>query len=363
MIDTMPAKAGKQKKSALRDWGESILFAVVVATLFRWLLFEQFIIPTPSMEGTMLVGDVIVVSKLHYGTRTLATPIQFPLTHQKFWGTEIPSYLDWVKLPMYRLPGLRKVKRMEPVVFNYPYEDQHPTDLKSHWVKRCVGLPGDSLKVVEGLLMVNDSVMPLPAHLQSSYFIAGKQPLKDRFFEVNNISEHQEVNGGYYVQTEPATAEKIKQLPFISTVEHVAMNYSFSESAAFPKAAPHGWTTDNFGQVWVPAKGDTIVINDQSLPVYGGVIVRFEGWKNAEITDGKLYINGYETSTYTFQQNYYFMMGDNRHNSEDSRTWGFVPEDHIVGKPVMVLFSSEEGPWYTLPARIRWSRLFNLIKE
>ncbi len=363
MIDTMPAKAGKQKKSALKDWFESILFAVVVATLFRWLLFEQFIIPTPSMEGTMLVGDVIVVSKLHYGTRTLATPIQFPLTHQTFWGTEIPSYLDWIQLPTFRLPGFRKIKRMEPVVFNYPYEDQHPKDLKAHWVKRCVGLPGDSLKVIDGLLLVNDSVMPLPPQLQSSFFIGAKGELKDRFFETNGISEHQQVNGGYYVQTAPRIVEKLRSLPFINQVTEVPMDYSFNDTSSFPNGSPHGWSTDNFGPVWVPKKGDVISINDLTLPVYAGIITRFEGWENAEVIDRKLYINGYETTTYAFQQDYFFMMGDNRHNSEDSRAWGFVPEDHVVGKPVMVLFSSKDGPWYTLPGRVRWSRLFKLIDE
>jgi len=361
--DTAPPETPKKKKSALKDWGESILFAVVVATLFRWLLFEQFSIPTPSMEGSMLVGDMIVVSKLHFGTRTLATPLQFPLTHQKFWGTEIPSYSPWINLPMFRLPGLRKVKRMEPVVFNFPYEDEHPTDLKMHWVKRCVGVPGDSLKVINGTLMVNDSVMKLPAHLQASYFVAGKGPLKDRFFEGKGISEHYEVNGGYLVHTTAEKARSIGDAEFISQVEAIKNNYSFTRKGAFPDSAPHGWSTDEFGPVWVPAKGSTIALNQYTIPVYTAIISRFEGLRHVEVKDGLMWVDGKVVSSHTFQQNYYFMMGDNRHNSEDSRTWGFVPEDHIVGKPVMVLFSAEEGPIYTLPWRIRWSRMFTLLNE
>lgn len=363
MIDTKPASPGKKKESALRDWGESILFAVVVATLFRWLLFEQFIIPTPSMEGAMLVGDVIVVSKLHYGTRTLATPIQFPLTHQKFWGTEIPSYLSWIQLPMFRLPGLRQVRRLEPVVFNYPYEDQHPTDLKSHWVKRCVGVPGDSLAVRNGQLLVNSSIMPLPTYLQSGYFVACEGSLRDRFFETNGISEYQPVSGGYFVHTTPEIANNIRTFDFVTQVQALTNDYQRGSGLSFPEGPPHGWSTDQFGPVWVPAKGQQIPLNSTTLPVYAGIIERFEGWRNVEIVDGKLYLDGVERQHYVFRQNYYFMMGDNRHNSEDSRTWGFVPEDHIVGKPVMILFSSKEGPFYSLPLRIRWNRLFNLIQE
>lgn len=363
VVEVMPSREGKRKKSALREWWDAVLFAVIVASLFRWLLFEQFSIPTPSMEGTMLVGDVIVVSKLHYGTRTPGTPIQFPLTHQKFWGTEIPSYLGWLQLPMFRLPGLRRVKRMEPVVFNYPYDEGHPTDLKAHWVKRCVGLPGDSLRVVGGDLTVNDSLMRKPPHLQSGYFLATSGTLRQRFFTGHGISEHRKVSGGYMVQADAATADDLREVDFIDEVIALKADYGTGPGGHFPDGAPHGWSPDYFGPLWVPKKGATIVLNKVTIPVYAGIIERFEGWKHVEVSDGRLFAEGRELTDYVFRQNYYFMMGDNRHNSEDSRMWGFVPEDHIVGKPVMVLFSAEEGPWYTLPIRIRWKRLFNLIDE
>lgn len=348
-----------ESKSALRDWWESILFAVVVATLFRWLLFEPFVIPTPSMEGTMLVGDVIVVSKFHYGTRTTGTPLQFPLTHQTFWGTDIPSYLTWLKVPMFRLPGFRNVKRMEPVVFNYPYEDQHPTDMKHHWVKRCVGIPGDSVVIFNGDLVVNGEAMPKPPGLQSSYFLATKGPVRERFFESRAINEFYEVNGGYLVHTNNEIAENLRKTDFITGVEEIKSPAYNQPQNHFPEGTPNGWSTDDFGPLWVPKKGETVVLDEQTVPIYSGVIKRFERLQNVEIKLRELYIDGKKATQYTFKQDYYFMMGDNRHNSMDSRSWGFVPEDHIVGKPVMVLFSTEEGPFYTLPLRIRWSRIFN----
>lgn len=360
---TEPQTKAKKQKSAARDWLDSIVFAVIVATLFRWLLFEPFVIPTPSMEGTMLVGDVIVVSKFHYGTRTVATPLQFPLTHQTFWGTKIPSYLPWIELPMLRLPGLRDVRRMEPVVFNYPYEDEHPTDLKVHWVKRCVGLPGDSLQLIGGQLVVNGSAASSPPGLQSSYFLTTKGTLKERFFEEHGISEFYDINGGYLVQTSAGRAGELQKLPFITNVEKIEHSKSTQPSRHFPDGAPNGWSTDEFGPVWIPKKGETVELNEQTVPIYSGVIKRFEGLESVEIKLKELYINGKKAESHTFRQDYYFMMGDNRHNSLDSRSWGFVPEDHIVGKPAMILFSSENGPIYTLPFRIRWSRLFNLITE
>lgn len=358
MTETEEDKREK-KKSALRDWWDSIFFAVVVATLFRWLLFEPFVIPTPSMEGTMLVGDVIVVSKFHYGSRTVSTPLQFPLTHQTFWGTDIPSYLTWVKLPMFRLPGLRSVKRMEPVVFNYPYDEGHPADLKVHWVKRCVGIPGDSLAVTAGKLFVNNLPTPVPPSLQSSYFVASKGSLKDRFFDSKGISDYYEVNGGYLIQTSQVVAESLRKIDFIKAVEKIESPAYPKSNTHFPAGSPNGWSTDEFGPVWVPQKGETVVLNEHTVPVYSGIIKRFEGLENVEIKLKEIFINGKKAENHTFRQDYYFMMGDNRHNSMDSRSYGFVPEDHIVGKPVMVLFSTEEGPVYTLPLRVRWSRIFN----
>jgi signal peptidase I len=346
-------------RSVWREWFDSILFAVIAATLIRWLLMEAFMIPTPSMEGTILVGDYIFVSKVHYGSKLPRTPLQLPLMHQKLWGTDIPSYLDWITLPHYRLPGLTKVKRGDVVVFHYPREFQYPTDVKTFWVKRCVGLPGDTLTEQQSQLFANGVATNNPAAMQYSYLLATQSNLSDRTFRKYGIEESTPVQNGYLIMTRPETAHTLQSLPLIDTIICGRRPETEAERGIYPDAKLFAWNRDNFGPLWVPSRGATIPVNRETMAKYGPVIQHYEGHEQVEIGDASLMIAGKSQPTYTFRQDYYFMMGDNRHNSEDSRFWGFVPEDHVVGKPLFIWLSLDSKA--DLFNRIRWKRLFKLI--
>ncbi|MEH0154864.1 signal peptidase I [Limibacter armeniacum] len=379
---TEDKEQGKKKKGALREWWDAILFAVIAATIIRWALFEAFTIPTASMEKTLMVGDFLFVSKIHYGPRTPKTPLQVPLTHQTIWGTDIPSYLDWIQLPQYRLPGISEVKRGDVVVFNTPDpynnwdQDRHPSDLKLNYIKRCVGVAGDSLEVRHHQVFINGQASETPEDSQVGYEITMSQVPSQRFLKEYGLYEYQSgINGGrdivdyslspvrsgngtqtYVVPISKEVAEKIEQFDFVTEVKPVEYpkgenNYN---SAIYPRTDKLDWSVDNFGPIYIPKKGDTIELNEKNTLLYQIPIQRYEGNKNVEVKDGKIFIDGNQINAYTFKQNYYFMMGDNRHNSEDSRYWGFVPEDHIIGKALMI--------WMSMgPEGIRWDRIFNII--
>jgi len=349
----------EKQKSKTREWVDAIVFAVIAATIIRWLFLEAFTIPTPSMEQSLLVGDFLFVSKVHYGARTPKTPLQVPLTHQKIWGTDIPSYLDWIQLPQYRLPGLSDIQRNDVVVFNYPPEHQYPTDLKTNYIKRCIGTPGDVVKIENTQVLVNDAPVENPPGLQFQHFIETDEIINDRVFEEYDIWEKNLVqNGnGYVVLCTVETAEELKALPFIKDVRMVTKSEDQVNSRIFPDGFP--WNADYFGPLEVPAEGQTIDLTEDNIAKYKNLITYYEGHETVEEKDGGLYIDGEKVDTYTFKQNYYFMMGDNRHNSEDSRFWGFVPEDHVVGKAFFIWLSLD--PNKGLLNKIRWSRLFHLI--
>ncbi|MEM8895154.1 MAG: signal peptidase I [Bacteroidota bacterium] len=349
-------------KTWLKEWFDAIIFAVVVATLVRWLTLEAFVIPTPSMEKSMLVGDYLFVSKLHYGTRIPKTPLQVPLTHQFIWGTKIPSYVDWIELPYYRLPGFSKVKRNEPVVFNLPHEHQYPDDLKTFYVKRCVAIPGDTITIEDQQILINSVPQETKGVHQSSYLIVTNTQVNDRIFKQYDISDYYKVNKGYVVHMPRETADRIESLDFVDGVEPINYNQRMVQSNVFPNDGRIFWTIDNFGPLYMPKAGDQIELTPKNISLYRDVIMHYEDNENVKIEENSVSINGAQIDTYTFKQGYYWMMGDNRHNSLDARYWGFVPEDHIVGKPLFVFFSVEDGPWYTLPMRIRWSRLFKLFE-
>jgi signal peptidase I len=346
-------------KSKVREWTDAIVFAVIAATIIRWLLLEAFTIPTPSMEKSLLVGDFLFVSKVHYGARTPATPLQVPLTHQKIWGTNIPSYLDWINLPQYRLPGFSSVKRNDVVVFNYPPEFQYPVDLKTNYIKRCIGLPGDVLEVKDMQVYINNEPVANPEKMQYRYFIQTPETINKRVFEKYDISEKYKVNGGYIVFTMPNTAARLKSLKFITDVQVMEAEPDYVETRIYPDATKYPWNVDYWGPLQIPKEGMTITVNDETMTKYGPVIEYYEGHDNVEITDGTLKIEGQPLTTYTFKQDYYFMMGDNRHNSEDSRFWGFVPADHIVGKALFIWMSIDPDKGFF--SKIRWNRLFNGI--
>ncbi|WP_460880746.1 signal peptidase I [Pontibacter rugosus] len=352
----------QKKKSFAREWGDAILFAVVAASLIRWATFEAYTIPTPSMEKSLLVGDFLFVSKLHYGPRTPITPLQVPLTHQTIWGTNIPSYSDAIQLAPHRLPGFSEVKRNDVVVFNYPPEEEHPADLRTNYIKRAIGLPGDSLQVKDMQVFINGKAADNPEKLQYKYIIVPTMQLSEKFFQDRNINLDglQYYESGYAIDASPELAKEIASLDFIKDVILLKDVPGNAEAAVFPhQPSKYLWNKDNYGPIYIPKEGATVAITPESLPLYERVILEYERNENAEIRDGKLFINGQEVTQYTFKQNYYFMMGDNRHNSLDSRYWGYVPADHIVGKAVMIWMSTNpEGGMFD---KIRWSRIFNTI--
>ena len=347
--------------SKVLEWLHAIVFAVIAASLVRWLVLEAFTIPSSSMEQTLLTGDFIFVSKLHYGVRTPKTLLQIPLTHQTVGGTGIPSYLDWIQLPMYRLPGGSCIQRGDKVVFNYPMELDRPIDLRTYYIKRCVGLPGDVLYIKDAQLYVNEVPQPQYPGLQYRYYLKTAATLQARFFVQYAIREYWPVQEGYLVHTTPSTATQLEEIESIQEVNRVVMPQGLVDPQIYPGSSIFPWNLDQFGPIKVPAKGVTIPINKQTLAQYERVITYHEGHTEVQIDDDQcqLWIDGQQVVSYTFQQNYYFVMGDNRHNSVDTRFWGFVPYDHIVGKAVFILFSLDADKQFL--NKMRWKRMFKLV--
>lgn len=368
----------KKTQSLLQEWANSISFAVIAATLIRWSTVQAFVIPTPSMENSLLVGDYLFVSKFHYGPQTPRTPLQIPLTHQKIWGTNIPSYSSWIQLPTYRLPGISEVKRSDVVVFNIPKDlidmTDHPVDLKNNYVKRCVGIPGDRLQVIGRQLMVNGQPLANPVNMKFSYLVNAKDEINKRnltklgldtddYYYLGRLEDGKAV---YKMLLTEAQREEIKSVPFITSVEK---DYTTSRDpeeevraggySLFPSSKYHS-SQDNYGPVVIPKKGMTISVNDSTLAFYGEFIKLYEDNKNVEVNKGTLSVNGKIVTSYTFKQDYFFMMGDNRNNSLDSRYWGFVPKDHIVGKALFIWFSVDQDA--SVMNKVRWNRLFNIIR-
>ena len=374
---TADQKKSKKPKSKTREWIDALKFAIIVATILKWGLISAFTIPTPSMEGSLLVGDYLFVSKIHYGPRTPVTPLQVPLTHQKIPLLNISSYLDWIQLPSVRLPGFRDVRRNEPVVFNYPGnpnvpgEEDHPVDLKTYYVKRCVAIPGDVLEIRNRQLYINGEAAVNPPKMQTSYKVTSPVPINRRVFMRNGIwdVENWGVNTYYVKGAMEDDIEKLSEIPNI-TVEKMSVDPMTGalkqwepgegQINVYPDGNKLSWNEDNYGPLLIPAQGTTIEINQENLLKYGYFIENYEGLEDVTVEEETLTIDGQEVQEYTFNQDYYFMVGDNRHNSIDSRFWGFVPEDHVMGKPLFVWMSIDGNQsWFK---KIRWSRLFQGIK-
>jgi signal peptidase I len=367
-----------RERGWLAEWGEAIAFAVITATLIRFLLMEAYVIPTPSMEKSLLVGDYLFVSKFHYGTRTPKTILQVPLTHQKIWGTTIPSYVDWIQLPQFRLPGITKIKRNDVVVFNVPPKDlndniDYPVDLKTNYIKRAVAIAGDTLKIIDKKILINGQLQQDPDLMQYSYLVSAKDRINDRYLKMYDISESNLIGyvgdlPTYNMQLTEKTAEELRKLPFITAVnQEVRSQYGAfmkrtagqPEPSIFPGSKYYPWNGDFYGPLVIPKKGMSIIVNDSTLAAYGDTIINYDFNQDARIAEGKLIIDGETVEQYTFKQDYFFMMGDNRHNSWDSRYWGFVPEDHVVGKGYFIWLSVD--PDGSFLNKIRWRRLFNMI--
>lgn len=355
----------------------SLLFAIIVATLVHTYVVQPFTIPTPSLEKSLLVGDFLFVSKMNYGARVPMTTVALPMVHDSIPMTKRKSYLNWPQLPYLRLPSFEKIKHSDIVVFNWPVDTVYqffdrsgrkavikPIDKKSNYVKRCVGIPGDSLQIKDGIVYINGKVLVLPerAKPQYSYKIAldGKTPIDFEYLfkdmDVTNgagfTSEKRDTL--FVAALTAASAERFKNVPGITAVTREISKGV--EEGIFPHI--HKWNRDNFGPIYIPQAGKTVAINLVTLPFYSRIITEYEKNK-LEIKGSDIYINGIKTNTYTFKQDYYWMMGDNRHNSEDSRYWGYVPEDHIVGKPVFIWMSWDtNGQGF---GKIRWERLFTTV--
>jgi len=362
----------KKPVSKAHDWFNSLTFAIIAATLIRWTTVEAFVIPTPSMEDSALVGDFLFVSKFHYGTRTTSAPLQIPLTHQKIWGTDIPSYIDLIELPVYRLPGISHVKKGDVVVFNVPdvrYNDgvKHPITLKNNYVKRCVALPGDRIEVRDRQVLVNGEALPNPTSMKFSYIVVASEQISEKNLKRLGLSSDDQYYGGpnpngRAVYRMWLTEEQVSQISALGYIESVELDQSRSdlpESDIFP-TAKYGWNQNNYGPLTIPKKGMTIQVNDSTMNLYGETIRLYDHQENADIANGRLTIGGKKYTEYTFRQDYFFMMGDNRNNSADSRYWGFVPDDHIVGKALFVWMSIDhEADFFH---KVRWKRLFSRIQ-
>ncbi len=354
--------------NTIREWIYSIVFAAIAVTFIRWLTVGLYVIPSGSMEQTLLTGDFVFVSKLHYGACTPVTPLQIPMTHRTIPGTRLKSYLNWIQLPQYRLPGLGDVKRNDVVVFNTPEERDMPVDLRQYWIKRCVALPGDVLYIKHKKLYVNDVPADMAINtIQYKYFMKTNRVFPHAFFEragikqftLSTVPDHK----GYVIYT---TSEKANQLQSVlaSSIQSVEPEEVVISDDYQPKVYPwdpsYAWTKDNFGPLTVPKKGMTIPINKTNLILYGYLIQHFEGNKEVQCAASSCWIDGKPVEHYTFSRDYYFVMGDNRDQSRDSRFIGFVPEDHIVGKAVLVLASSDIKKGGL--GGMRWNRLFHSIR-
>jgi len=366
------------------EWVTSIVFAIIAATLVHTYFMRPYTIPTSSLEKSLLVGDYLFVSKFHYGARTPKTPIAFPMVHDTipipFTGKRFRSYVNTISLPNFRFPGFQKIKRNDIVVFNWPadtvrfFRDRSgihvdkPLDKKSNYVKRCVGIPGDSLEIKDGYIFINgeQTVLPDRASTQYSYAIEikNKNINLQRFAEKFKVKEYwNDANGLLNMNLSKEAADYLKRNKSIKSVTRNIDTLGTYDSRIFPHNSQYVWTKDNYGPIYIPKKGETLSLDRKSIPFYQRIIEEYEG-NNLTVDGDKIYINGELAKTYTFQQDYYWMMGDNRHNSEDARYWGYVPFDHVVGKPVFLWFSIEQQDPRNPKSffkRIRKERLFTTV--
>jgi signal peptidase I len=353
-----------KKKSIGREWLDAILFAVIAATLIRTFFIEAYTIPTSSMEKSLLVGDFLFVSKVSYGARIPNTPLSFPFAHHTLPLTDdTKSYLEWIKIPYKRLPGLDKIKNNDVVVFNYPMEDFRPVDKRENYIKRCVAIPGDTLQVKESTLYINNKQVEKPLRMQSRYHVVtdgsgfnSKSLLELGITEMGPL----EVPGEFVMFLTHENAEKLKQFSNVKSVEAYIENpKSIDTLSMFPHNTNFPWNVDNYGPIVIPKEGVTVQLSMKNIALYKRLIELYEKEK-LEINEKGIFINEVLASSYTFKMDYYFMMGDNRHNSLDSRFWGFVPIDHIVGKGVFIWLSLDANE-SNLFKKIRWNRLFSFI--
>lgn len=358
-LPTETVSTSRSKSTKWRVW-KDIFWLFLIAILFRWIVLEPYTIPTASMEGTLWRGDFILVSKWHYGARTPNTWLQMPLTFRKIWFTAWDSYVDFpeARLPITRLPALAPVKRGDLVVFNYPKELSYPIELRTPYIKRCVAVAGDTLQIVAGKVQVNGQETPKIPTRKYRYFIQSTAKIADNFFKKNHLEDYKtvkiDVGFGYMIDATRQEIEALGKLPEVKQIIMQSQPVAQRQSDIFPQNGLKDWNEDNFGALIVPRKGMTVQMSAHHLALYGQLIKDHEIYgthKRVEIKNNQLYLDGRKVKQYTFQQDYFFMLGDNFHNSADSRFWGFVPQDHLIGKAFYVCFSL--APDKT----IRWDRI------
>lgn len=414
-----------KKKSVGREWGESILWALIVASVVRTFLFEAFTIPTASMEGSMLVGDYLYVSKTAYGPKVPQTPVSVPLIHNVLPGSMIPSYTNWFSLPFTRLPGVRDVERYDAVVFNFPHGDTivvdaelaghdyygilrreaiahaggdiqaylqntpfheeearknlesrfgivgRPLDKTENYVKRCVALPGETIEVRNGVLMTDGVAIPPPSELQFEYRVQFKsqsdarRAFKGLGLTKVDLGPAQMLGDGVQVIIALTDAEKaqLEVSDMTTSMERIDTSSRRGSLEIFPNTSSpefDQWDPDNLGPITLPSQGMKIDLNPRNVALYRRAISVYEGHE-FEWNDDQAFIDGMPATEYTFELNYYWMMGDNRHRSADSRMWGFVPETHVVGRASFIWFSKQNEAQHG-ESKIRWNRMFKSVK-
>lgn len=383
-----------KKKSKTREWADAIIFAVIAATIIRVFFIEAYTIPTGSMERSLMIGDFLFVSKVNYGARIPMTPVAFPFAHHTMPVTGGKAYWEGVQWKYRRLPGLSDIKRNDVVVFNFPEGDtvaleaqdqnyynlvrsmghaavnsqftvtSRPVDKRENYIKRCIGIGGDVITMKNGIVSVNGKPEKLVPTGQITYAVQMKSSdvnfavFTDLGFDINSdISSLGQQNTYQFVGTEEMMAE-VKKLDFVLSVQEDTAPADDADISVFPQDKNRTWNVDNLGPITVPKKGWTVKLDSVTMPMYERAIRIYEGNKLEKSADGWL-INGQKADTYTFKMDYYWMMGDNRHNSLDSRFFGFVPEDHVVGKALFIWMSvRDHGSFFS---KIRWSRIFKGI--
>ncbi|HET9502674.1 MAG TPA: signal peptidase I [Hymenobacter sp.] len=359
-----------------------LLWLALLLVVVRWAAFEPYLVPSASMEHSLLVGDYILVSKLAYGPRTPQTPLQMPLLFQRVPGLGWPSYSARVQLPTYRLPGLGPVRRNDVLVFHVPHEQQHPADLRTHYLKRCVALPGDTFALRQGRVFVNGQPAPVAGAPQTSYFaeVANPSPELGQALHARYITDYTQPGGlptpaldpetgrlGYALNCPAAVADSLRRQPYVQALRPTSPRVAalFPDVADFRvsgirSAVPRRWQLDEYGPLPVPRQGQVVALSPANAAIYYKIIAQYEHNKEVTWLNGMVYQHGRPLTQYTIKQNYYFVLGDNRHDSEDSRFWGFVPEDHLVGKAVRVWLSLD--PYAGWRHKFRWERMGQAVE-